>query len=61
MLCVGCQSDPGDANAEHPRLGEEMPDFTLVDVNPTSPTATMAVSPRDHIGMRSAWYFGHAT
>ena len=38
-----------------------MPDFTLVDVNPNSGRYQMEVSPRDYLGQRSAWYFGHAT
>ena len=38
-----------------------MPDFTLQDVNPNSARYQMEVSPRDYLGNRSAWYFGHAT
>jgi hypothetical protein len=38
-----------------------VPDFVLVDVNPASTTATLPVSPRDHLTTISAWYFGHAT
>ena len=38
-----------------------MPDFQLVDVNPTSPTYAQSVSPRDYLQKVSAWYFGHAT
>ena len=38
-----------------------VPDFGLVDVNPTSPRADQVVSPRDYLGSVSAWYFGHAT
>ncbi len=41
--------------------GEPVPDFSLEDVNPSSPTGGQPVSPRDHIGVTSAWYFGHAT
>ena len=36
-------------------------DFSLPDVNPTSPTFNMMVSPRAQLGKVSAWYFGHAT
>ncbi|MEM7246031.1 MAG: hypothetical protein AAF533_11860 [Acidobacteriota bacterium] len=39
----------------------QVPDFALIDVNETSTTAGRAVSPRDHLGKVSAWYFGHAT
>jgi len=38
-----------------------MPDFSLTDVNPNSPTSGQAVSPRDYLEQVSAWYFGHAT
>ncbi len=38
-----------------------IPDFTLNDVNPTSPTFDQAVSPRGHIGTVTGWYFGHST
>ena len=38
-----------------------MPDFSLTDVNPASPTNEQAVSPRDYLQQVSAWYFGHST
>ena len=41
--------------------GVPLADFSLLDVNPTSSTAGTNVSPRDHLGEVSAWYFGHAT
>ena len=37
------------------------PDFALEDVNPTSATFEQMVSPRDHVGHVSAWFFGHST
>lgn len=39
----------------------QMPDFTLVDVNPNTATSGQAVSPRQYQQKISAWYFGHAT
>ena len=36
-------------------------DFSLQDVNESSPTFGMNVSPRDHLEKVSGWYFGHAT
>jgi hypothetical protein len=42
-------------------VGDVMPDFVLLDVNPGSPRSGQAVSPRDYLGQVSAWYFGHAT
>lgn len=36
-------------------------DFSLDDVNVTSPTSGLAVSPRDYLQKVSGWYFGHAT
>lgn len=38
-----------------------VPDFALVDVNPTSATFEQAVSPRDYLEKVSGWYFTHAT
>ncbi len=38
-----------------------MPDFTLPDVNPNSATYGTSISPRDHLGEVTAWYFGHST
>lgn len=37
-----------------------MPDFSLPDVNPNSPTASQSVSPRDYLEQVSGWYFGNA-
>ena len=37
------------------------PDFQLVDVNDSSPSHGETLSPRDHLGGVSAWYFGHST
>ena len=37
------------------------PEFALLDVNPTSLTSDTDVSPSDHRGRVSAWYFGSAT
>jgi hypothetical protein len=41
--------------------GEVVAEVELLDVNDASPTAGEYVSPRDHLGGVSAWYFGHAT
>ncbi len=38
-----------------------VPDFALMDVNTTSPTAGEDVSPRDLLEQVSGWYFTHAT
>jgi hypothetical protein len=38
-----------------------VPEFALMDVNPDSTTFNRAVSPRDHVGHTTAWYFGSAT
>lgn len=53
-LLFACQSGP--LYPEGP-----MPDFTLIDINPGSPTYEQDVSPRDQLGTISAWYFGHGT
>ena len=39
----------------------QVPDFSLIDVNPNAKTAQSPVSPRDYLMRVSAWYFGHAT
>ena len=57
ILLAGC-SGSGPAAAPGPEL---VPDFLLEDVNDTSPTFGVMVSPRDERGKISAWYFGSAT
>ncbi|MCK6550357.1 hypothetical protein L6R52_31260 [Myxococcota bacterium] len=37
------------------------PEFSLVDLNPTSVTHGRAVSPRDYLERVSGWYFTHAS
>jgi hypothetical protein len=38
-----------------------VPDFSLLDVNPTSERSGQMVSPTDYVGSVSGWYFGHST
>ena len=59
LALVAC-SDDDDPAGPGPGPGQ-VPDFSLKDVNPTSATFDMAISPRDHLEKVSAWYFGHAT
>ena len=40
---------------------EVVPNFSLIDTNPTSDTYNQRVSPRDFDYGVSAWYFGHST
>lgn len=54
LFLVGCTSGGLDPDAK-------VPDFALVDQNPTSARSGQSVSPRDLQGAVSAWYFGHAT
>ena len=35
--------------------------FSLLDQNPASPSAGEFVSPEDHLGHVTAWYFGSST
>lgn len=56
MAGVGGGGGQGGAPVAAP-----VPDFSLLDVNPASPTADQPVSPRDYLMRVSAWYFGHAT
>jgi len=65
--CSASASDGTDASAAvfaSVTIGEgdpRVPDFALVDVNSTSPTAGTEVSPRDYLQKVSGWYFGHST
>ena len=50
------------SRAEPPSaFAHRAPDFSLQDVNPNSKTRDQMVSPRQHLGRISAWYFGHST
>ena len=40
---------------------EIVPEFALLDLNPTSATFEQTVSPRDYLSQASGWYFTHAT
>ena len=40
---------------------DPMPDWSLVDINPNSPTCNQSISPRDYLQKTSGWYFMHAT
>jgi len=42
-------------------VGDLVPDFSLMDTNPASPTGNQPVSPRDYLEHVSGWYFGHST
>ena len=66
--CVpGDTSEPEDTSepvdtATEPEAGPNaLPDFSLPDVNHTSPTASEMVSPRDYLEKVSGWYFTHST
>jgi hypothetical protein len=58
--CGGGDSGGGGGGGGTPPPGL-VPDFTLQDVNPASASYPGTVSPRQHLGRVSAWYFGHAT
>ena len=53
LLLAACSSSSSGPQAA--------PEFLLVDLNTTSPSYNLDVSPRDHAGGTSAWYFGSAT
>jgi len=57
VFAAGCDDDTTVPST----TADPMPDFTLRDVNSTSPTFGTGVSPRDHQAVVSAWYFSHAT
>ena len=58
LLLVACG---GSSGTTEPVISLAQEEFHLPDVNPTSPSFSTDVSPRDHIGNVSAWYFGSAT
>ena len=58
LLLVACGGSSGTVD---PVESLAQADFGLPDVNPTSQSFSTDVSPRDHIGNVSAWYFGSAT
>lgn len=62
-LLLACGAPVGgsavDAGAQ--AVGGLVPDFSLPDVNPASPSAGATVSPRDYAGVVTGWYFGHST
>ena len=54
-------TDPVDTG-QGPEAGPNArPDFSLVDLNDTSPRSGEEVSPRDYLEKVSGWYFTHAT
>lgn len=65
LACVlgssGCSTDGDDNNPGGPGGSNAAPDFSVQDVNDTSPRFNDMVSPRDYQAQVSAWYFGHAT
>lgn len=65
---AGALADAGDAALEAGDAADAsdassglLPDFGLLDVNPSSARYQDVVSPKDYLGKVSAWYFGHAT
>jgi hypothetical protein len=58
MLAQGGMAGTGGQGGSEPTIA---PDFAIADVNPNSATSGQLVSPRDHLGSVSAWYFGHST
>ena len=57
VLLVAC----GGGGSDGPADPVVVADFLLPDVNSTSATFNTDVSPRDHLGRVSAWYYGSAT
>lgn len=68
LLLAGCGGEatvdldqPNDAGMSPNPGATPVPDFSLVDTNPTSPFASQAVSPRQFMEKVSGWYFTHAS
>ena len=52
VMMVGCA---------YIRVGDELGEVALVDVNPNSPSYDQVVTANEFQGSVSLWYFGHAT
>lgn len=70
LLAAGCGEavddglggrDAGGPVADSGVGDQPLPDFSLVDTNPTSPYSGEAVSPRQFLQQVSGWYFTHAS
>ena len=59
LILLGACSSGGTT----PPIGtpQVVPDFLLLDRNSTSPTYNGDVSPRDSLGLITAWYFASST
>lgn len=55
-LGVALEAGEGEAMS-----GDIVPDFALIDINPTSASVEQTVSPQNYLGQATAWYFGHST
>ena len=55
--------EPAVSNTASTRVvaPDAVADFSLVDLNDTSPRFDEPVSPRDYLAKVSGWYFGHAS
>ena len=67
LLAVACHGgdDGADATATESSGTDTgallAPDFQIPDQNPASPTYARLVSPRDHLGHATGWFFLHST
>jgi hypothetical protein len=59
LILLGACSSGGTAPPNE--LPQVVPDFLLLDVNSSSPTFDQDVSPRDSLGLITAWYFSGGT
>ena len=60
FLACGGGGGSDSSGSTDPQTWTLAPDFSLLDVNPTSSTHNQLVSPGDFIGKITAWYFGNA-
>ncbi len=61
MACGTSSQPPVTPNLDAGSDPLVMPDFSLVDQNPSSATSGQSVSPRAHEGAITGWYFSHTT
>lgn len=61
MSADGGGTDVGNVAMHNDATGLVVPDFSLPDLNPNSPTTGRNVSPRAYLNQVSVWYFASAT
>lgn len=61
LALVACGPARQPVTPQPSRSAEPLASFSLLDVNPASPTAGQRVGPQDFRGRVSGWYFTHSS